>query len=290
MNKNKDYGDKVPVNSIQDRHAFGRELWFMFEPGWQDYFWQRRGHVQKRCEELGWKPAYWAGSHVKEGNNFQLAYLPINVKLWNTRLLPVQQFLSNIRSSLIPFPSWLLSRSQTYFQLRRRSKPYWKLHLEQFTLILWTEETLILISEGISILVCSQNPWDYHSQPCVEHAKFEISERSSLLLVWYAKDESKISNKLASPKIFHLLSLWLRMFYQAFVHTTKIKGRTVQWWLWVALCNNLPPVIANRVNKEKLFEYQSIFSEYCTQNAYKVVSWEDSSCHLGPEGRDFSNL
>lgn len=134
MNKNKDYGDKLPVNSIQDRHAFGHELWLMFEPGWQDHFWQRRGHVQKRCEELGWKPPYWAGSHVKEGNNFQLAYLPINVKLWNTRLLPVQQFLSNIRSSLIPFPSWLLSRSQTYFQLRRRSKPYWKLHLEQFTL------------------------------------------------------------------------------------------------------------------------------------------------------------
>lgn len=108
----------------------------------------------------------------------------------------------------------------------------------------------------------------------------------------------KINNKFASPKIFHLLSLLLCVFYHYSVLITKIKGRpflrAVQWWLWVALCNNLLVVTAQRENQEidwhsKTNFYICIyfFNVYCAQNVYEVISWEDSSYPLGLEGRDF---
>lgn len=48
----------------------------------------------------------------------------------------------------------------------------------EFTL--QTEETLILIFGGISALIGSQKPWDYHGQFCVGRAKFELFGRSSV--------------------------------------------------------------------------------------------------------------
>lgn len=40
-----------------------------------------------------------------------------------------------------------------------------------------TGETLILISGGVLVLVCPQNPWDYQSQTHVEFENFAIAER-----------------------------------------------------------------------------------------------------------------
>ncbi|RMC12495.1 hypothetical protein DUI87_10013 [Hirundo rustica rustica] len=45
------------------------------------------------------------------------------------------------------------------------------------TLMIQTGETLTPILEGILVLVCPQNPWDYQSQTYVECENFEIAER-----------------------------------------------------------------------------------------------------------------
>lgn len=79
-----------------------------------------------------------------------------------------------------------------------------------------------LISGGILVLVRSQNPWDCLSQTHEECEHFEIAERfcSAMQRMRPCNQIGKISNKLASPKIFHLFFI-MTVFYQAFAHTTS---------------------------------------------------------------------
>lgn len=195
----------------------------------------KKTQAQERCEELGWKPAYWAANRVGKK---ELAYVSVNFKLYDIGLLPIQQFLSSIRSRLTPF----LLRFFLCYKLTFSCGG--DLHYIKYYI-----DSDCRRNTSPSMILKNR------SQSCVGHAKFEMSGVWMLpgmwrLRVWNLVD--KISNTLASTKtsflFFHCMcfnrSLYVLPRSQAAPSSGQLSSGSES--PSVIFCFSLPTEWANR--------------------------------------------
>lgn len=150
--------------------------------GLYDYFWQRKLKLRKDVKNLDGSLLTGQQTVWKK----ELAYVSVNFKLYDIGLLPIQQFLSSIRSRLTPF---LLSFFLCY---KLTFSCGGDLHYIKYYI-----DSDCRRNTSPSMILKNR------SQSCVGHAKFEMSGVWMLpgmwrLRVWNLVD--KISNTLASTK------------------------------------------------------------------------------------------